>query len=88
MAYLEAVRAEKKTLIKFKNVLTDLAAARERKYKALSVIMPEYAFLTDREAVKPGLDGKAIAVQLIKNVVERLDDDVYLEVADLFAEHK
>ena len=86
LEYLDALRAERKALANFKRAITNLATARARKYEALSVIMPEYAFLTDKEYIKPGLDGKSIAVELIKNVVERLDDDVYLELADLFME--
>ena len=67
--------------------MTNIAVARARKYEALKVVIPEIAFLTDKEIVQPQLDGKAIAVELIRNVVEHLDDDVYMEVADLFLEN-
>ena len=84
LEYLDALRAERKALASFKRVITNLATARARKYEALNVIMPEYSFLSGKEIVDPGLEGKEIAVELIRNVVERLDDDVYMEVADLF----
>lgn len=85
--YLDALRAERKAIASFKRVLTNIAVARARKYEALKVVIPEIAFLTDKEIVQPQLDGKAIAVELIRNVVEHLDDDVYMEVADLFLEN-
>ena len=53
LAYLDAVKAERKAINSFKRSCTILAKARERKYNALMVVIPEYGFLTGKEEIKP-----------------------------------
>jgi len=87
-AYLDAVSAEKRALTTFKKSCTQLVRARNRKYNALKIVIPEYAFLTDKEVVKPELNGKEVVVQLLVNIIEHLDDEKYLEIAELFNEEE
>jgi len=84
LAYLDAVKAERKAINSFKRSCTILAKARERKYNALMVVIPEYGFLTGKEEIKPEINGDAAVIQLLMNIVEELDNDMYSEVADLF----
>lgn len=86
VAYLDAMKAERRAVNNFKRSLTLLAKARERKYNALKIVISEYAFLTDKEVVKPELNGDATVIQMIVNIIEELDEEMYSDVAGMFIE--
>lgn len=84
LSYLDAIRSERKAINSFKRSCTLLATARKRKYNALSVIIPEYAFLMGKEEVKPPIDGAVVVPELIMKIIEEMDADLYAEVAEQF----
>ena len=84
LAYLDAIKAERKAINSFKRSCTLLAEARRRKYNALQVVIPEYAFLMGKEEVKPPIDGAVVVPELIMKIIMETDADMYAEIADQF----
>ena len=84
LAYLSALEAEQKAIKSFKKSCEMLANARRRKYNALQVVIPEYAFLMGKENVKPPIDGKVVVPELIMKIIREADADMYAEIAEQF----
>ena len=80
LAYIKADADMKKARHKLDKAFGEFFKARERKYNALCVAMPEYSFFRGKEGFDPGLDAKFVISQLIKGVLDEIDDDLFIQI--------
>ena len=81
IAYLEACKDESKAKTSLKRSLSKYAIAREKKYNALNIIMPELDFLKGNGRFDPGLNSDYVIPEMIMRIIDSLDTSLYEELA-------